>query len=83
MLELLYASNIVITGSWLPYKTYRKAGLSYVEIDDFQMLSSKLNAILDNFQNEKAIADKNKYYIRDYFLNDNDVKKWSKILSQH
>ena len=81
MLELLYASNIVITGSWLPYKTYRKAKLDYFEMYNFLELSEKLDVIIDNFDNEKEIMLKNKQSIRDYFISESVAKNWSQILS--
>jgi len=81
MLELLYASNIVITGTWLPYKTYRKANLNYFEIYDFSELPEKLDLIIENFKIEKETASKNKIFVSDYFLSDLMIKKWSQILS--
>ena len=81
MLELLYASNIVITGSWLPYKTYRKAKLDYFEIYNFPELSEKLDVIIDNFDREKEMVLKNKQSIRDYFISESVAKNWSQILS--
>ncbi|WP_396156678.1 hypothetical protein [Flavobacterium sp.] len=81
MLELLYASNIVITGSWLPYKTYRKANLNYHEIYDFGELSEKLDFIIDTISSEKIIASKNKAFIKDYFSNDRIIVNWSQILN--
>jgi glycosyltransferase involved in cell wall biosynthesis len=81
MLELLYASNIVVTGSWLPYKTYRKAKLDYFEIYDFAELSQKLDSIIENFESEKKIVTKNKSSIRNYFMTDSGIKNWSQILS--
>ena len=83
MLELLYASNIVITGSWLPYKTFRKASLNYYEINDFMELAEKLDSIIENFESEKNVASKNKFSIREHFITNNDIKKWSKILSNN
>jgi glycosyltransferase involved in cell wall biosynthesis len=80
MLELLYASNIVITGSWLPYKTFRKAQLHYHEIDDFSELGFKLDSLIENFQSEKELARKNKERIQEYFFNDTIVEKWFQIL---
>lgn len=81
MLELLYASNVVITGSWLPYKTYRKANLNYHEIYDFFELSEKLDVIIDTISSEKIKASKNKAFIKDYFSNDRIIVNWSQILS--
>jgi hypothetical protein len=81
MLELLYASNIVITGSWLPYKTYRKANLNYHEFYDFGELSEKLDLIIDTINSEKTLASKNKVFIKDYFNNDRIIVNWSQILN--
>lgn len=81
MLELLYASNIVITGSWLPYKTFKKANLNYFEINDFIQLSSILDLIIENFKSEKEATSKNKLSIPHYFMSEEIIKKWSKILS--
>jgi hypothetical protein len=81
MLELLYASNIVITGSWLPYKTFRKANLRYYEINDFLELSSKLDVIIENFELEKEATFNNKSSVRDYFMSEKSIEKWSQILS--
>ena len=83
MLELLYASNIVITGSWLPYKTYRKANFNYFEIHDFLDLSKKLDSIIENIKLEKETASKNKVLVGDYFRSDVMIKKWSHILNQN
>jgi len=83
MLELLYASNIVITGSWLPYKTYRKASLDYYEINDFLELAKKLDSTIENFESEKNAVSKNKFSIREHFIANNDIKKWSEILSHN
>jgi hypothetical protein len=71
----------VITGSWLPYKTYRKAKLDYFEIYNFPELSEKLDVIIDNFDNEKEMMLKNKQSIRDYFISESVAKNWSQILS--
>jgi len=58
MLELLYASNIVITGTWLPYKTFINAGLKYHEVSDFSELSTVFDSILSQYPIEKEIAKK-------------------------
>jgi hypothetical protein len=81
LLELLYASNVVITGSWLPYKTFRKAKLKYHEINDFSELKIKLDFLIENLRSEKESAKENKSLIQDYFFNDDIIKKWSHILN--
>ncbi|MEC4005486.1 hypothetical protein OX283_012520 [Flavobacterium sp. SUN052] len=81
MLELLYASNVVITGSWLPYKTFRKAKLNYYEISDFQEISSTLDLIVENFELEKEAQTANKFSIRNYFMSEKITEKWAEILN--
>ncbi|TRX20897.1 hypothetical protein FNW25_14005 [Flavobacterium franklandianum] len=81
LLELLYASNVVITGSWLPYKTFKKAKLNYHEIDSFAELSTKTDLVIENFKSEKELSRRNKLAIQDYFFNDTTIKKWSQILN--
>lgn len=46
MQEFLYASNHVITGSWLPYEVFDKEGIIYHKIDTIQGLNSKLLEVL-------------------------------------
>ena len=81
MLELLYASNVVITGSWLPYKTFKAANLSYFEITDFKELSEKLDTVIENFETEKEHTLKNKSLVRSTFVSEKLVQKWDWILS--
>ena len=81
MLELLYASNIVITGSWLPYKTFRKANLVYTEINQFEELATQLDLILDHFDSEKVKLINNKEAIEAYFFDESIIQQWTQILS--
>lgn len=81
MLELLYASNIVIAGSWLPYKTFKRANLNYFEINDFSELSATLDSIIENYKSEKETTSKNKFSIRNYFMKEKIVEEWTQILS--
>lgn len=82
MTEMLYANNTVITGSWLPYKTFKKMGLQYHEVDDFSELSTKLDQIIANNEQRHNQASSNKKAIEDYFFNDNCAINWSKILTK-
>ena len=81
MLELIYASSIVITGSWLPYKTFRKAQINYYEIDDFSEIQFKLDSLIENFQSEKERATNNKGLIQKYFFTDTLIENWAQILN--
>jgi hypothetical protein len=81
MTEMLYANNCVITASWLPYKTFKKMGLLYHEVDDFNELSKKLDDVINHFQEHQLQVTSNKKAIQNYFFNDNCSINWSKILT--
>ena len=81
MLEMLYAGNTVITGAWLPYKTFVNAGLKYHEVPDFSKLATKLDAILYQFEAEKASAQQNKQAIQNAFFGESIVSHWNQILN--
>ena len=46
VLETVYAGNAVITGSWLPYSPFRKAGLPLVTVENVAALSSCISDTL-------------------------------------
>jgi hypothetical protein len=81
MLEMLYASCSVITGSWLPYKTFTNAKLVYHEVNDFTMIADKMDFILNNFEAEKQKIKENKTNVKNHFLTDAIIKKWNIILN--
>ena len=81
MLEMIYASSIVIAGSWLPYKTFKNAGLDYHEFSEFSDLATILDQIAIDFDNKKEKAKHNSIAIENYFLNDKIVNKWLEILN--
>jgi hypothetical protein len=81
MLEMMYASSIVITGSWLPYKTFRNAGLNYHEVSSFDNLPDKVVSIMANFKSEKGIVKGNKWLIRQYFFSVSIINNWAQILN--
>ncbi|MGX7668077.1 hypothetical protein [Flavobacterium pedocola] len=81
MTEMLYAGSVVITGSWLPYKTFRKIGLHYHEIEDFKELPEKLNFIMANLDSERQKCQQNRAVIRAYFFRNEIAATWAEILN--
>jgi hypothetical protein len=81
MLEMLYASSIVVTGSWLPYKTFTSAQLIYHEVADFSQLTTTVSEIANHFEREKEQIKNNRNQIKNTFLSDSIVTKWSTILN--
>jgi hypothetical protein len=80
MLEMLYASNIVITGSWLPYKTFVNAGLKYHEVSDISKLPALFDTIISHYETEKEIAKQNHNAIKVSFFGNSIIAKWNQIL---
>lgn len=59
MQEFLYAKNVVITGSWLPYDVFDNEGIVYEKIYSADKLADKLEDTLANLQSHKTNLDKN------------------------
>lgn len=81
LLEMIYASTISITGSWLPYKTFTNAGLKYHEVAKFDLLAEKVDFVVSNFTTELEIAQSNKEKVLSYFLDEKLIQNWANILN--
>lgn len=59
MQEHLFAGNIVITGNWLPYEVFDKAGIKYYKVDNLNRISDAIqiavNSNTDDLENNKKI----------------------------
>lgn len=78
MQEFLYANNIVITGSWLPYKVFDDTGVQYIKIDNIDELSFKL-AELINSDIKTYDTSKNQKIISELSLWDNAIESWIEV----
>lgn len=74
MQEFLYANNIVITGSWLPYQVFDEAGIYYHKIDAIIELGSKLSEVLASIEKEKTMQ--NSAIIDSLSSWKNNIKSW-------
>lgn len=75
VLEMLYADTTVITGSWLNYKTFKKAGLQYLEaetLDDIPNLFRNPDLINSKTKNQHD----NRSPINTHFSNDKIIVNW-------
>jgi glycosyltransferase involved in cell wall biosynthesis len=78
MQEFLYAGNIVITGSWLPYKLFDEAGMNYHKIDKQNQLVEKLEYLINNFKNlNKPISNQEIVYQFSHW--ENTINQWIKV----
>lgn len=81
MAEMLYANNIVVTGSWLPYKTFKNLGLYYHEVPEFGFLSNKMDELILGFEQEQQKVLNNNLAIKNHFFSDAIIKNWASILN--
>lgn len=75
MQEFLYAKNIVITGSWLPYELFDNEGIIYEKIDSLSALHSKISEVL----NRDFTLDKNIKIINNLSSWNNNIKSWIEV----
>lgn len=81
MQEFLYANNIIITGSWLPYEVFDNAGIQYIKIDDIDELSLKLEKVI-KLDIKTFEVSKNKNIISELSLWDNTIGSWINVYAK-
>ena len=74
MQEFLYANNIVITGSWLPYELFDQLGVYYHKIDSLEMLAGKLMEVLSDLDKEKTMNNVQIIHLLSGW--DNNIQSW-------
>jgi hypothetical protein len=76
MLEHMYANNIVITGTWLPYNDLKQWGLIYKEVEEVKYLGQKLHEILLNFDNLIIKTNVNSTILEQKFNRNEIISQW-------
>ncbi len=78
--ESLYAGNICIAASWLPYSKFRQSGAYYHECPRFDKLGQLTSDIVKNIETEKQKCKKNPELIKATFY-DKDMlqESWGNI----
>jgi hypothetical protein len=79
MQEHLFARNVVITGSWLPYETLKRNGVEFVEIDSIDKLSASIEHIIDNFSFYYKQTDPNPAEIQKLSSWKENTPKWVQL----
>jgi len=77
--ESMYAGNMVITGAWLPYGPFRRAGCKFWEVEAFDDLISIVQNYEEIVKEEKSKLVANKLVVKDHFLSNNIAKKWIEL----
>lgn len=85
MQEFLYAENIIITGSWLPYKVFDKEGIIYHKINHQNELKNKLEELCMNNNEYSKKLNKNLNIIYNLSSWNINIQNWENIfrLTEH
>lgn len=76
MIEHIYADNLVITGSWLPYKVLDEIGVDYLKIDSISDLPNTLYKAISN--DTHNLVNNNSNLIETVYSKDNVFTNWKK-----
>nr|WP_319572702.1 TDP-N-acetylfucosamine:lipid II N-acetylfucosaminyltransferase [uncultured Draconibacterium sp.] len=81
--EVLYAGNIGISASWLPYGRFRESGAVFFECSSFDLLGQQVVSILEDINEYKKKCQLNPQLIGEYFFNRKaSVKEWLNVFSK-
>ena len=76
MQEHLYAGNVVITGKWLPYLTFKERGVYFIEIDDVGQVGQAVHHAVVNLAAEKEKCRNNPRAIYDLSSWEANIHSW-------
>ncbi|HAQ36929.1 MAG TPA: hypothetical protein DCX89_07340 [Saprospirales bacterium] len=76
MQEYFATENIVITGSWLPYKIFEDKGIYFIKINAFSELAKKIDDIIINFDEYQQRTINNKSIIMEMSSWKNNIQAW-------
>jgi glycosyltransferase involved in cell wall biosynthesis len=76
MQEYFSTGNIVITGSWLPYKIFEDRGVWFIKIDSFSELPQKIDDIVTNLDANRKQTDGNRAIIMEMGSWEKNIQAW-------
>lgn len=79
MQEHLFCSNVVITGSWLPYDTLIKNGIYFLQVDHINQINSVLNEVIDNYDIFSSMTVNNGVRIKELSSWESNIDNWAKL----
>ena len=80
--ETIFAGNVVVTGTWLPYGEIRRRGIHFREISSLTELPSVLESLAANIEQEKAIVRATSERIREVIGWDEIIRAWTGIFAE-
>jgi glycosyltransferase involved in cell wall biosynthesis len=76
MQEYFSTGNIVITGSWLPYKIFEDRGVWFIKIDSFSELPQKIDDIVTNLDANRKRTYGNRAIIMEMGSWEKNIQAW-------
>lgn len=76
MQEHLFAKNVVITGSWLPYLALKEEGAWFIEVDKIDELVTVLPEVLENYKGYAPKTVNTSKAIAKLSLWDQNIDSW-------
>lgn len=80
MQEHLFAGNIVVNGSWLPYQSIKEKGVFFIEVNDLEELKTILGGVVERIDQIKMACSKNAAIIWNLSSWDSNLKDWQAFL---
>ena len=75
-LETMYAGNVLLAGSWLPYSPYRRAGVPYQVVDEIPELTAVLTSLWPRLNECKKEMDASRDRFRSHFFPEQTSRAW-------
>lgn len=80
MQENLYCGNVVITGSWLPYRILEDNGCWFIKIEKINDLSNIISEVVNNYELYKTKTSNNKKIIYNLSSWRTNIYQWGNLL---
>lgn len=80
--ESLYGGATVIAGSWLPYGVFRRMGLNFIEVDDFEALASVFPRMLADMEAFRQPEEEVRSIISKKMAPREAAQSWVKIIHE-
>lgn len=81
MQEHLFARNIVITGTWLPYSSLKGQSVWFIEIDNLKELGDTILDVINNYKEYEAKTTNNTNAIAELSSWEKNIYDWIKLYS--
>lgn len=79
MTEYMATGNVVITGGWLPYSTFKDLEIQFLEVNKINQIAFKLHEVMENYADFKYKVEDNHSIIIENFSIKASLENWTSI----